>query len=276
MSPPKTESASLDAETEITLGLLDAVEKNNALTQRSIAKDLGIALGLANAYLKRCIKKGLIKVTQAPANRYAYYLTPKGFVEKSRLTSRYLSISFNFFRRARGECVELLEVCSARGWNRIALGGVSDLAEIAILCAREYPVELAGIVDARTDEAHFALKRRRPVFSHDNDFLSFHRLRERTFRSTRKQDASQLIPMFNNIGSFHRSDFCRQTGARCAVVPATSSNARRLWRRKALGLRWGKSARRVRCDARPMRPHRASHHACPDEPICRHETAQYY
>ena len=156
MSPPKTESASLDAETEITLGLLDAVEKNNALTQRSIAKDLGIALGLANAYLKRCIKKGLIKVTQAPANRYAYYLTPKGFVEKSRLTSRYLSISFNFFRRARGECVELLEVCSARGWNRIALGGVSDLAEIAILCAREYPVELAGIVDARTDEEHFA------------------------------------------------------------------------------------------------------------------------
>ncbi len=46
MSPPKTESTSLDAETEITLGLLDAVHENNSLTQRSIAQELGIALGL--------------------------------------------------------------------------------------------------------------------------------------------------------------------------------------------------------------------------------------
>ena len=49
-------------ETKITLGLLNAVEANSALTQRTMASELGIALGLANAYLKRCVRKGLIKV----------------------------------------------------------------------------------------------------------------------------------------------------------------------------------------------------------------------
>ena len=63
-----------------------------------------IALGLANAYLRRCVRNGLVKMSQVPLNRYAYYLTPQGFAEKSRLTAEYLAVSFNFFRRARGDC----------------------------------------------------------------------------------------------------------------------------------------------------------------------------
>ena len=84
----------------ITLGLLEAVESGRAHTQRGLAADLGIALGLVNIYLKRCVKKGLVKVSQAPARRFAYYLTPNGFAEKSRLTGEYLSWSLTFFRMA--------------------------------------------------------------------------------------------------------------------------------------------------------------------------------
>ncbi len=134
--------------TEITLGLLNAVHENSAVTQRSVARQLGIALGLTNAYLKRCVKKGLIKVNQIPPNRYAYYLTPKGFSEKSRLTAEYFTSSFTYFRKARSQCSEMFAHCSDRGWRRIALFGISDLAEIATLCASEFDVELIGIVDA--------------------------------------------------------------------------------------------------------------------------------
>lgn len=77
----------------IVLSLLNSVQ-DGATSQRRIAADLGIALGLVNAYLKRCIRKGLVKVSEAPAHRYAYYLTPHGFAEKSRLTVEYLSSSF--------------------------------------------------------------------------------------------------------------------------------------------------------------------------------------
>ncbi|MGH6953338.1 MAG: winged helix-turn-helix transcriptional regulator, partial [Alphaproteobacteria bacterium] len=117
------DSSASTGETEITLGVLEAVHGNSALTQRSAARELGIALGLANAYLRRCVKKGWVKVRQVPPNRYAYYLTPKGFTEKSRLTAEYLSSSFKFFRRARAECDELFRRCAARGWRRVALCG---------------------------------------------------------------------------------------------------------------------------------------------------------
>lgn len=137
-------------ETEITLGLLNAVHDNSAVTQRSVARELGIALGLANAYLKRCVKKGLIKVSQVPPNRYAYYLTPQGFAEKSRLTAEYLSYSFTFFRRARSQCEELFADCAERGRRRVVLAGASELAEIATLVAREFDIELIAVLDGES------------------------------------------------------------------------------------------------------------------------------
>lgn len=145
-----------DSESEITLGILNAVEENSKLTQRSVAGELGIALGLANAYLKRCVRKGLIKVQQVPSNRYAYYLTPQGFAEKSRLTSEYLAASFNFFRRAKVQCADLLRDCERMGVTRIGLVGVSDLAEVVALSALDSEVELAGIVDASVRIERFA------------------------------------------------------------------------------------------------------------------------
>lgn len=148
--------AAASSETEITLGVLSAVEENSEVTQRSVANELGIALGLANAYLKRCAKKGLIKVKQVPPNRYAYYLTPQGFAEKSRLTAEYLTSSFNFFRRARQQCAELLTECADNGWRHVALWGTGDLAEIATLCADDAGVTIAGTVDPEAAGDRFA------------------------------------------------------------------------------------------------------------------------
>ena len=145
-----------DNEARITLGLLNMVDDNSSASQRSMASGLGIALGLANAYLKRCVKKGLIKVAQAPANRYAYYLTPKGFSEKSRLTAGFLSQSFNLFRHARAEGAQLLEHCQTRGWRRVALYGLSDLSEIMTLSVRDYDIDLVQIIDPTAETSEFA------------------------------------------------------------------------------------------------------------------------
>ena len=118
-----------------------------------LASELGIALGLVNAYLKRCVKKGLVKVRDAPARRYAYYLTPQGFAEKSRLTVEYLSYSFGFFRQAKTDCSELFRSAKAGGVNKIVLAGQSDLAEIAALCAMEHGVEIVAWCRAAPAEA---------------------------------------------------------------------------------------------------------------------------
>jgi DNA-binding MarR family transcriptional regulator len=132
----------------IVLSLLESVERDQAVSQRRLAADLGIALGLVNAYLKRCVKKGWVKVSEAPARRYAYYLTPHGFAEKSRLTVEFLSYSFSFFRAARADCAEALAAARAQGLRRIVLAGASDLAEISTICAVENDIEIVGVVDA--------------------------------------------------------------------------------------------------------------------------------
>ena len=144
---------------ELVLELLDAIGKQSDLSQRHLARQLGVALGLANSYLKRCIRKGYVKIRTAPANRYLYYVTPKGFAEKSRLTAKYLSYSFAFYRRASASCAEVFQQCALRGWKRVVLCRISDLAEIASLQATEAEVEIVAIYDPHADRERFVGKK---------------------------------------------------------------------------------------------------------------------
>ena len=134
------------SEEEIILNLLTVVHSNSRTSQRSLARELDIALGLANTYLRRCVKKGYVKVRAAPANRFLYYLTPTGFTEKSRLTASYLSRSFNFFREARQQGIDLITLCQEMSWENILLVGPGDFAEILTLCVHESPVKILDTV----------------------------------------------------------------------------------------------------------------------------------
>ena len=77
--------------------ILELVEERDRITQRGVATELEIALGMANALIKRLVHKGYIKVKDAPSRRYKYYITPEGFIEKGRLVSKYIANSFKFF-----------------------------------------------------------------------------------------------------------------------------------------------------------------------------------
>jgi DNA-binding MarR family transcriptional regulator len=145
-----------EREDALTLEILDVIEKQNDVSQRHLARHLGVALGLANSYLKRCARKGLIKISEAPANRYLYYLTPKGFAEKSRLTAQYLSHSLSFYRKAGESCRQVFRVCEQNGWQRLLLCGVSDLAEIATVRANEHAsLDIIGFCDTGSERHQF-------------------------------------------------------------------------------------------------------------------------
>jgi len=144
-----------DHDMEITLPILQTIEQQSNITQRSLAKRLGLALGLTNSYLKHCISKGLVKIEQIPANRYLYYLTPKGFAKKSCLTAEYLRRSFRFYRKASDSCLKIFSECKSKNWSDVVLCGISDLAEIAALQASRTEINLLGIFDSRTKHDTF-------------------------------------------------------------------------------------------------------------------------
>lgn len=144
---PSTVQANKEAlESELSLRLLSAIEGDQSVTQRSLALRFGVAVGLVNGYVKRCMRKGLVKARQVPTKRYAYFLTPKGFAEKSRLIGQFLTQSLSFYREARTQYAECLANCHKRGWKQVALVGEGDLAEIAILAAIESPVNPALVI----------------------------------------------------------------------------------------------------------------------------------
>ncbi|MFT4561419.1 MAG: putative transcriptional regulator [Gammaproteobacteria bacterium] len=139
----------------LTLGILEAIDNQSDVTQRRLATNLGVALGLANSYLKRCVRKGLVKIQQAPPNRYLYYLTPMGFAEKSRLTGEYLAASFDYYNRAGVSVSNALQLIEQAGAKKLLLAGVSELAEIASVRAHDFDISIIGTFDRTTSKTKF-------------------------------------------------------------------------------------------------------------------------
>lgn len=144
-----------DREEALTLEILQAIDERSDVTQRHMADSMGVALGLANSYLRRCVRKGLVKITQAPANRYLYYLTPKGFAEKGRLTTEYLAYSFDFYRRASASLSTCLGRCSEQHYQRIMFAGISELTEIGSVRTHDFGLEVVGTFDPQASVTRF-------------------------------------------------------------------------------------------------------------------------
>ena len=76
------------------LNILRSLHKKESLSQREISKDLGISLGKVNYCLKHLRAKGLLKVKNFKQNpnkiNYIYILTPKGIIEKTKLTVNFM------------------------------------------------------------------------------------------------------------------------------------------------------------------------------------------
>jgi DNA-binding MarR family transcriptional regulator len=130
-----------------TLKLLEKVDNDGTPSQRDLARDLNISLGLVNSFIKRLAKKGYFKVGHLPKNRVRYILTPRGVAEKSRLTYEYIQYSFKFYRNARQKLRDLYAELETEGVRRIVFYGAGDLAEIAYLSLHQSSIELVAVTD---------------------------------------------------------------------------------------------------------------------------------
>jgi EPS-associated MarR family transcriptional regulator len=95
--------------------LLKTLESNPELTQRDIAREMGISLGKANYCLRALMDKGFVKARNFKNSRkrsaYAYILTPKGAEEKARVTYRFLKRKLREYEELKQEIEELKQEC---------------------------------------------------------------------------------------------------------------------------------------------------------------------
>jgi DNA-binding Lrp family transcriptional regulator len=134
-------------DTDRDLTILTAVAENARLTQRHLARELGVAVSLANLYVRRLATKGFIRVINVGPNRIRYLLTPKGIAEKSRLTYAYMCRTFERYREARQALKDALRPLAGDGHKRIAFYGTGEAAEVAYLCLKEVGLDLAAVFD---------------------------------------------------------------------------------------------------------------------------------
>ena len=142
----KENAKAMDVEAHRDLRLLEAVHEDSRVTQRGMAKKLGIALGLANIYLKRMIHKGYIKCVNVQPNRISYLITPRGIAEKARLTYEFMDYSLHLYGEVRQHLREAMQDCAAAG-KRVAIYGSGEAAELAYLSLKESGLEPVAIFD---------------------------------------------------------------------------------------------------------------------------------
>lgn len=130
-----------------TLEILEELSSNGHVTQRELSRKVGIALGLANFYIKRLVQKGYVEVVYLEKNRLGYLITPKGIAEKSRLTYHYIQRSYQYVRKARIRIRERLQELAKEGVGTVVIYGGGDIAEVAYLAIQEVGMKLAGVVD---------------------------------------------------------------------------------------------------------------------------------
>ena len=139
----------MDTQDIRTLKLLEEIDKDYTQSQRDLSNKLNISLGLVNSFVKRLTNKGYFKITTVPKNRIKYILTPKGAMEKTRLTYQYLQYSFELYRGARRNLQKHFNGLLAQGVKRVVFYGVSEIAEIAYISLQETAIKMVAIVDEK-------------------------------------------------------------------------------------------------------------------------------
>src|SRR5262245_13491091 len=154
----------MELESRRDLQLLEALEHESTITQRTLASRLGMALGLTNLYLKRLIRKGYVKCVTVSPNRLVYALTPKGVARKGRLTYEFMKYSLDFYRDARQHLRSSLSRAVAQR-QRVAIYGTGDAAELVYLLVRDMGLDLVAVFNAEAAE-HFLGVQVLPIVEH--------------------------------------------------------------------------------------------------------------
>lgn len=138
-----------------TRRILAEIETRRQVTQRTLAKELGIALGLTNSLIRRVVSKGWVKVVNIKANRVSYLITPAGLAEKARITKAYFDNTARLYSETRDRIRESFDLLSA-SWNgngtpggekRIVFYGAGEVAEIGFISLQGTDLRLVGVVD---------------------------------------------------------------------------------------------------------------------------------
>lgn len=101
---------------EVRYNLLRLLEANPAMSQRDVARQLGMSLGRVNFCVQALVEKGILKATNFKNSKrkaaYMYLLTPRGIEEKAQVTARFLQKKLQEYEELRTDIARIREEVS--------------------------------------------------------------------------------------------------------------------------------------------------------------------
>ena len=117
--------------------VINLIASDASSTQRELALQTKMSLGMVNILLKRLVTKGYLRIRQLNRKKVEYLLTPAGFKEKLQKTYHYTLKTLESLGTIRSEIKRLLEVKLSPEIKRILVIGEGDLADLAVLALQE-------------------------------------------------------------------------------------------------------------------------------------------
>jgi DNA-binding MarR family transcriptional regulator len=145
--------------------ILELIDSNPVVTQRSLARDVGVALGLTNLLVRRMVKRGFVRVVRVKPRRLRYLVTPAGLAEKARMSQSAWRRSIERYCSVRDRTRAALLRHSA-DWPtagepaRLVFFGGGEIAEIVYVCVQGTGLVFTAAVDDRGPRELFG----RPVY----------------------------------------------------------------------------------------------------------------
>lgn len=139
------------------LRVLEQIERNPRVSQREVARSLGVALGVANACIHTLARKGLVKIRGESNRSITYHLTKKGLTHKARLAVEWTNNTIEFYVRARSVIRDQLLDIQSQDIKTVVLYGADDVVELVGMLAPEAGLWVVDPTEALGHEADAVL-----------------------------------------------------------------------------------------------------------------------
>jgi DNA-binding MarR family transcriptional regulator len=123
--------------------LLNEIAQDSLVTQASLAKRLGIAVGSVNWYIKRLVKRGYVKVSHLDRTRLQYDLTPEGMSVFTERALQYAKDSLKVYKSFRQQAVRIVTELQTQGITQVHLQGNDEMIDILRLTCIEANISLS-------------------------------------------------------------------------------------------------------------------------------------
>lgn len=137
---------------ELRHQLLGELQRNTHVSQRALARRLGVAVGTVNRLISDLMESGYVQVFNRSVRPFAYRVTGDGERFQRHLSHEVFSTAIANVRRLEERIRGTLADVQSRGVRRLVFYGAGTIMEITSRLARELGLDVIAVVDDNSEK----------------------------------------------------------------------------------------------------------------------------